>query len=300
MKKIIYIITILIFSLSIDVFASSNYQVRTEDNYGVPSYIEVTDENREAVLSTPLVNSDEKIYDFADKFTDEEEAKLYGEVKKYIDGYNMDMAIVTISENNKQSAKEYAMDFYDYNTFGISDSHDGLLLVMDFDTREMYIVTTCKAINMYTDRRIDSMLDDIEVHMTGDYYKAALTFIDSASDFASLGYPNPDGSEPKAKGINRLKQLPWSGILIFSIVSTVIIMIILICNNKLVRKATSSRQYLLKDSVKINLVKETYLGKSIHKSARVQSSSSSSSSFGGSHTSSGSSGTSHGGGGRSF
>lgn len=297
MKKIIYIIGILIFSLSVDVFASANYQVRTEDNYGVPDYIVVTDENKEAILSTPLVNSDEKIYDFADKFTDEEEKDLYNDVKKYIDEYSMDMVIVTISENNKLSAKEYAMDFYDYNTFGISDTHDGLLFIMDFDTREIRIITTGKAISMYIDRRIDSILDDVEVYMSGDYYKAAATFVSSSSDFASLGYPDSDGSEPRATGINRLRLLPWSGILIFSIVSTIIVMVILICNNKLVRKANSSNQYLLKDSVKINLVKETYLGTSVHKSARVESSSSSSS---GSHTSSGSSGTSHGGGGRSF
>ena len=64
----------------------------------------------------------------------------------------------------------------------------------------------------------------------------------------------------------------------------------------MVRKAVSSRQYLVKDSVKINLIKETFLGTSVHKSARVQSSSGG----GGSSTSSGSSGTSHGGGGRSF
>lgn len=300
MKKIIYIIGILIFSLSVDVFASTNYQVRTEDNYGVPDYIVVTDENKEAVLSTPLVNSDEKIYDFADKFTDEEEKDLYNDVKKYIDEYSMDMVIVTISENNKLNAKEYAMDFYDYNTFGISDTHDGLLFIMDFDTREIRIITTGKAISMYIDRRIDSILDDVEGYMSGDYYKAASTFVSSSSDFASFGYPNPDGSEPKVTGINRLRILPWSGILIFSIVSTIIIMVILICNNKLVRKANSSRQYLLKDSVKIDLIKETYLGTSVHKSARVESSSSSSSFGGGSHTSSGSSGTSHGGGGRSF
>jgi len=77
-------------------------------------------------------------------------------------------------------------------------------------------------------------------------------------------------------------------------------MIVWVLSNKMVRKATSSRQFLREDSVKINLIKETFLGTSVTKTKRVNNSNSGGGHSGGSSTSTGSSGVSHGGGGRSF
>ena len=296
-RKLFLIITFVICCFSLNVFASTDYQVRTEDSLGVPDYIEVTEERKSHILSTPLVDSSEKIYDFGELFSDDEEAKLYDKVVKYIKEYDMDMVIVTITENPKSTAMEYGRDFYDYNTFGTNSTHDGVLLLFDMQNRRVEIVTTGDAIVMYNDNRINWILDDVFEYMpNGQYFEAAKAFVDSTSKYASNGYPTASGGEPKLKGIDRLRVLPWSGILIFAVVSTAIIIGVLIYNCKMVRKAVSSRQYLVKDSVKINLIKETFLGTSVHKSARVQSSSGG----GGSSISSGSSGTSHGGGGRSF
>lgn len=301
MKRImVLIITFVICCFSFNVFASTNYQVRTEDNLGVPSYIQVTDENKDSILSTPLVDSSEKVYDFADKFNDSEENDLYDKILTFTDKYSMDMVIVTIDENPKNSALAYAQDFYDYNTFGIGDTHNGILILFDFATRNVQIVTTGSAIKMYSDIRIDIILDNVFKYMDGDYYKAANEFISSASSYADIGFPNDDGSEPKPTGIAKLNVLPWTGILIFTFVTTIIIMIVMVASNKMVRKATSSRQFLREDSVKINLIKETFLGTSVTKTKRVNNSNSGGGHSGGSSTSTGSSGVSHGGGGRSF
>lgn len=301
MKKILfYIITFVICCFSFNVFASTNYQVRTEDNLGVPSYIQVTDDNKDSILSTPLVDALEKVYDFADKFSDDEETELYKRILEFTDKYHMDMVIVTIDENPKNSALAYAQDFYDYNDFGIGDTNDGILILFDFATRNVQIVTTGSAIRMYTDVRIDIILDDVFKYMDGDYYQAACEFISTASSYADIGFPNEDGSEPKPTGIDKFRVLPWSGILIFAIVTTIIIMIVWVLSNKMVRKATSSRQFLREDSVKINLIRENFLGTSVTKTKRVDNSSSGGGHSGGSSTSTGSSGVSHGGGGRSF
>lgn len=301
MKRIIFfIIAFIICCFSFNVFASANYEVRTEDNLGVPSYIQVTDAKKESILSTPLVDSSEKVYDFADKFSDSEENDLYDKILTFTDKYSMDMVIVTIDENPKNSALSYAQDFYDYNTFGIGDTHDGILILFDFATRNVQIVTTGSAIRMYSDIRIDIILDNVFKYMDGDYYKAANEFISSASSYADIGFSNDDGSEPKPTGIAKLKVLPWTGILIFTFVTTIIIMIVMVASNKMVRKATSSRQFLREDSVKINLIKETFLGTSVTKTKRVNNSNSGGGHSGGSSTSRGSSGVSHGGGGRSF
>lgn len=294
-RKLLFIFSLFVFCFSINVFASTNYQVRTEDNLGVPDYIQVTDSNKDDILSTPLVDSSEKIYDFGELLTDGEEKKLYDEVLKYISEYKMDMVIVTLGENVKKDALAYAQDFYDYNTFGISDSHDGILFLIDMDTRQVRISTTGKAIDIYTDDRIEDMLDNIFKYMPNNYYKAAAEFIKSSSYFASIG----NGDNSSLSVIDKIRFLPWSGILIFAFVSTIIVMIVLVRCNKLVRKANSSSQYLVKDSTEIDLVKEEFLGTTLNRTKIVHDSGSSSGG-GGSSISTGSSGVSHGGGGRSF
>ena len=84
-RKLFLIITFVICCFSLNVFASTNYQVRTEDNLGVPDYIEVTEERKSHILSTPLVDSSEKIYDFGELFSADEEKELYDKVAKYIE-----------------------------------------------------------------------------------------------------------------------------------------------------------------------------------------------------------------------
>ena len=138
MRKVVKLIIVLFictfFNMNV-VFASTNTKVRSEDDYLVSSNINITDENKDDILLTPAVDASEKIYDFADLFTDEEEVLLYNKVIQYINSYQMDLAIVTIDTNNKADARSYADDFYDYNDFGNNDSRDGLLFLIDMQNR---------------------------------------------------------------------------------------------------------------------------------------------------------------------
>ena len=103
----------------------------------------------------------------------------------------MDMAIVTINNNNKNSAMVYADDFYDYNNFGINSTNDGLLFLIDMDTREIWISTTGKAILYYDDYRINNILDTTFSYIVnGDYYNCASSFITESTRYAIKGIPN--------------------------------------------------------------------------------------------------------------
>ena len=99
------------FILSANVFASTNTEVRTADDLKIRSDITVNSTVREAALSTPKVDASEKVYDFADLLTDEEEQDLYEKITKFINKNKMDMVIVTIYENKKNSSMDYADDF---------------------------------------------------------------------------------------------------------------------------------------------------------------------------------------------
>lgn len=296
MKKVIKCLCLLIISfcfINIEVFASVNTFTRTENNLLVKDSINVTEYNKDIILATPAIDTKEKVYDFADLFTDSEEEKLYEDITEYINSYNMDLAVVTINDNNKLNAQEYAQDFYDYNDFRT----DGILFLIDMDTREIYMTTTGSAIDMYNDYRIDQILDSVYYYVSsGNYYDTASSFIDEVSYYASVGLPSDGDYSYDSKVVFADIFLKC---FLIALIVTIVIMIILVMKNRMVKKATSSREYLVKETMQINHVSETFLGAFVSKVRRSHDSGSSGGG-GGSSISSGSSGVSHGGGGRSF
>lgn len=302
MKKILRFVLVLtitlIFSLN-NVFASTNTKERTESNYLVPSNIKVTESNKDVILKTPAVNADEKVYDFADLFTDSEESELYKQISEYISISNMDLAVVTINENNKYDVEKYADDFYDYNDFGINSSRDGILFLIDMDKRQIHMTTTGKAIKMYDDNRIDSALDLVYQHMTDqEYYTGTSKFINRISEDFQAGVPasNKNMVIDKDGNVHIIKRVNWFLLVIISLIVSIITIVILVAKNKLVRKATTAEEYLDKDSVKIN-GQDVFLSTHTTKHKIDHSSSGGS---GGSSYHGGSSGMSHGGGSHGF
>ena len=278
-----------IFNITL-VSASTNTNIRTEDNYLINDWIEVTDSNRGNILNTPAVNAEEKIYDFADLYTDSEEKDLYNEVNSYIQSYNMDLVIVTINRNNKSSPQEYADDFYDYNDFGISSNRDGVLFLIDMQNREIYMSTTGTAIEMYNDYRINEALDSVYTYMSDeDYYEGTSNYIDIIKDYAASGYPNNSTISNKGDRPSIVTTM------IVSLIITIIIMGILISKNKMVRKATTAEEYLNKESVNIKNISDILVSSNTTKQKIEHNTSS-----GGSSTHHSSSGGSHGGGGHRF
>lgn len=286
MKKIfkITLIMLTIFTLNIiPVYASTNTKERTEDNYLVEDWVTVTEDNKNNILTTPAVDATEKVYDFADLFTDEEEQQLYTKITNYINKYNLDLAVVTINKNDK-TPREYADDFYDYNDFS---QQGGVLFLIDMYNRKIYMSTTGQAIKMYNDYRINTALDEVYTYMSDEeYYEGTSNYIDKISNYAKNGVPTNNKEEKS------LKSSIFMSLLI-GLIGTAIIMAILIFKNKMVRKATTAREYLNKDSIKVQNIGEILISSNTTKHEIDHSSS-------GSSTHTGSSGSSHGGGGHSF
>lgn len=301
MKKFKYLLLIVILFgfCIIPVFASTNTFTRTEDNLLVSPDITVTSQNLDNILGTPAVDASEKVYDFAELLTPSEEEQIYNRVQKFINKTNLDLAVVTINDNNKFSAMEYADDFYDYNDFGTDSEYSGVLFLVDMDTREIYMSTTGKAISMYSDYRIDMTLDAIYQDFSNENYLNGITkFVAIIENYDTMGLPSNKDSKYAINNSGEVyRKFPW--LIVFGIPSviTAIVIGILISKNKLVRVATSSREYLDKDSLKIKTVSDRLVSTN---TIAVPRSSGSSSGGGGSSRHSGSSGRSHGGGGHRF
>lgn len=256
------------------------------------------------IRSFNALDTEQKVHDYAFLLTSEEEEKLNELAHEFVDEYNMDIVMVTIKNRDLSlSTKEYARNFYDYNKFGIGNTRDGLILVIDMSgDRYFKISTTGEAIRIYDDDRIDSILDDIEDQIDKDYdayYNFFETFINSSSKYAKMGVPSSNKNlyideygDPHYR-----KQFPWVGITIFSLIISIIVIVVLYLKNKMVRKATSADVYLIKSTINITNRLDRFL--TTHTtSVRINDTSSSSGHVGGSSVSRGSSGISHGGGGR--
>lgn len=246
-----------------------------------------TTNSQKAKANTPVVDATKKIYDYANLITKDEEEVLYNKVQEFINKYDMDMAIVTINSNPKSSSMAYADDFYDYNNFGKGTNKTGLLFLIDMQNRNMWISTTGDAINIYTDSRINTILDYTYDKISNeDYNGCAEQFIEKASYFANKGLTG--GS----KVVTVPKMICNS--LIFAGLVTIVFICIGLATHRKPKKKKEASNYITQP-LKLSNKLDTFLDKHVSK-VKIETSSSS----GGSSTHSGSSGTSHGGGGRSF
>ena len=294
MKKILLILLIFIL-FPFNVVASVNTCTRTSDNLYVPDKIKYKSSMESSVLSTPCVDANEKIYDFADLFSNEEEINLYNEVTDFINKTGLDLGIVTINVNSKGSAMVFADDFYDYNDFG----RHGILLLIDMDTREYYFSTTGNAIFYFDDYRVDAVLDAMEYDMiNGNYNNAALAFIDIIEYYYNAGIITNKYTIDSSGKI--VRKTPWILITIISLSVAFIITTILKGRNKKIKVVNHANEYI-NGKLKLTKKNEIFLYKTTDRHYSPISDSSSGSSGGGGFSShSGSSGSSHGGGGRSF
>lgn len=300
MKKIgIFLVLFLtLFIGIINVKADVNTTKRTKDNLGVNKNFIINSNNINNVLNTPKVDDSEKIYDFANILDETTKEELYKKIENFIEISNMDMVILTTDlPYNDSQLEDYAADFYDYNDFGLDfDKYSGVIIIRNINSYNKYfnIYTFGDAQLYFTYERCEDILDTIydDIHLE-NYLSGFQTFISECERYYKLGIPYSSRNKyVDDKGIVHTKYVtPYKEAVIFSFISTIIIMIILVSKNKMVKKAINADEYL--DSSSVKYIKKE--DKFINTHTTSYTISSNSSGGGGSHI--GSSGGGHGGGG---
>lgn len=153
------------------------------------------------IFLQPLAVYGEKtlVIDNANLMTEEEVRDLNQRANALSEEYNMDIVIVTADNLEGKSTREFADDFYDYNGYGRGASYDGLLFLIDMENRIPYISTTGIAIRYFTDQRLDDVLDlayDSGL-ADGDFYGAALGFLEGSENYLQRGIPSGQYNEPE-------------------------------------------------------------------------------------------------------
>lgn len=243
--------------------------------------------------------TDERVFDYADVLTDEEEQKLRKLIAKKEEKADCDIVLVTLNESLKDYAREretdvpydefvrvYAEDFYDSNGYGYDKPiGTGTILVDNWfreDDGRVYTWFTAagKADELYTGAMIDRVLDDVYEYIESDPYRAYAAYVNRVyCDMA---------------GIDMDMQMP----VYVPVTTALIAMLIFIAlhwKSGKGKKTVSAGAYVNGGRPNINRKEDIFINKTVTKRHIQTSSSSGSSSGGGSH----SHGGHHGGGGRS-
>ena len=298
MKRIRYILLALLLLLPFSTKASTNTYERSKyDNLGVNKHWKITEKNRGNVLNTYMVDSKEKIYDFSEVITEEDEKEIYNSLIELGSYINMDVAFVTVNlpYSDDKENEDYAADFYDYNDFGIDkENYSGILLFRNtYEADPYYNVYLFGNAQLYFDyERCENMLNDIyDSFHSGNYKDGILTFV---KDFKGNFY-NGIASSKKNYIINKFGNLekiyvtPYVTIIFVSSIITLITILVLVKKNKLVKKKLETQNYVDKSGINLTIIKDNLVRTFVTHHTRE---SSSGSSFGG-HSSSGSSGGGH-------
>ena len=115
---------------------------------------------------TGTVSGQTRVFDQAGLFSETEIIQLEEKIAQCRKSTKMDVVIVSAYADGERSAEEYADDYYDYGGFGVGKKASGVLLLYYMDGPgqpggECYISTAGTMINMLTDERIESILDDV-------------------------------------------------------------------------------------------------------------------------------------------
>ena len=148
---------------------SNGYERKESNNYGINKKYQITDGNRDYIINTPYVNAKNKIYDFVDILSEEDEKYLKPLIDGFIKETGLDFVFVSIDMpyTDDSDNENYGMDFYDFNDFGLdNDKYGGILLLRNnYQVDPYYTVVLTGEAQLYcSTSELDHLLDRFQVN----------------------------------------------------------------------------------------------------------------------------------------
>lgn len=289
------------------------------------------------VASVTVVHADsivyeegKRVYDYADLFTSYEEGKLTEYALEVEEAAKTEVYILTTKDTGGKDSMNYADDFGDNGAFGYECEYGTyIVMLINMDEREVWISTSGKAEDYFSEYRIEWTLDAIFEYLpSGDYYKASYAYMDAVRDFMTDGQPSVDDEYDFPEfddnyddtyygdddyydddyyyheDDNGIAEMIVPAFLIAAVVSGIILAIMIGSNST--KMTAGSRTYLADEGIRLHAREDVFTHTTTVKRRIDTDSSGGSRSGGGSRHSGGgghhisSGGRSHGGGGRRF
>ena len=147
------------------------------------------------VLVLPVSAKSGQVLDYAVLMSTDEAVSLADHFSDFRNSYGLDIVILTVPNLMNTPIDAFADDFYDNNGYG----EDGLLFLLDIDSRQWYISTSGRAIDMLSDGELEKIGEKVVPYFSkGQYYEGFDHFLDILP-----GYLDID----KEGGINLLLSL---------------------------------------------------------------------------------------------
>lgn len=202
---------------------------------------------------TASAESKDLVVDNADLLTDGEEAALEEYLSQIGDKWDYDIVIYTVDHIGPYPAHIYAEEFFDGNGYGRGENKDGAILLVSMAERDWGVFGT-----EMSSSDAESIGEDIVSYLSrGDYYRAFIAFADEVDDFKSFPL--------------------FSNLIIFLIIGFVVAIItVSVMKGKLksVRMAANAKEYVRRDSFKLNHSRDLYLYSTVTRVARPKNNSS--------------------------
>jgi len=245
--------------------------------------------SQEYVLSGKL----DRVVDRAGLLSPGEKGSLMTRLNSLSEQYKFDLVIVTENSIGDVSPMNYADDFFDYNGYGLGSGRDGCLFLIVTGTRDYWISTSGRGIDILNSTAFDKLESDtIKFLREDNYYAAINSFLDNWEKFLVL--------ETKGRSYRFLERWNLVVVVIGWLIALITGFIVVQIWKRGMNTAflqTQADSYVVNGSLAFDTKTDRFLYSLVTKTARPTEDRSSASS-GRSHTSS--SGSSHGGGGGKY
>ncbi len=143
------------------------------------------------MMSTTSKAAVVKVIDNAGLFSPSEIQSLTEEAERMSKEYDMDVGIATTNDAKGMSTMVYTEHFYEERGFGSNGS--GILIMYDMDNREIFINTEGRAIDIISDKRVESLLDSVFDNGLGEgrYYDSARSYLKKLNGYLRGNYLSP-------------------------------------------------------------------------------------------------------------
>lgn len=135
--------------------------------------------------------AEERVYDYADILTDEEEEKLSNYIATCEEEYSMDIVLLILNEDMEATGLDWeiamktrADSFYDDNKFGYNEVYgDGILLLDNWYGEQAGSWVTTAGDIWYSDDELNAIYDEMYAVINEDPCEAYRVFVEKACEY---------------------------------------------------------------------------------------------------------------------
>ena len=243
----------------------TNLCTRNESNqYGIKKKTKKSlDSIKNYVMNTPCVDAKDKVYDFSDILTTEEEDSIRQLFNEYSEKYKLDIVFVsynlpyTVDNDNLY----FADDFFRFNDFGLDyDHNDGILIFRNtYASDPFYTVISEGDAQLYmSGSRLSDIEDAIYSDFKGGHYLTGIKYVLNKIEYY---HDKPiKGKVVDEYGDLHNEWYPhWGVYTLVGFIVGLIYMLVGLGKHHMVKKAKAAQEYLVKDSLNLTEKQDIFL-----------------------------------------